>query len=402
MEFNNSLILKIVNNLHYVLFHLFRHFLRVHVMKKQCSGVRKSGFTLVELLVVIAIIGILIGMLLPAVQQVREAARRTSCLNNIRQLGLACANFESAFQSFPTSGLSSADHWWTQQVQFGPDRLVGTSGSNPTFQEETAGWIYQIAPYIEQNNLISNRENVGIFNPDPVTGLVISEQQVSTVSCPSRGARYWGTTSTVRWACSDYANPEGAYPQPQNRAPDRPHGQDHANNTQGPWYDDERIFTGLIKRGGRVAPGWVQGGNEALDDYGDCGFGSCTDGSSNTVMLMEKSIDARYYSTIADADAWQTIGETGGMFMPGWHTNGRFVKPLVADSDDEARTVSPDMPGSNGEVLNEQGFGSPHSGLTNGVFGDGSTTVIRNTIDWNVLQDLCFRADGFIIQTEDF
>ena len=76
-------------------------------MSTPLSLTRRRGFTLVELLVVIAIIGILIGMLLPAVQQVREAARRTQCANNIRQLSLGAMNYESANMRFPPGWLSN-------------------------------------------------------------------------------------------------------------------------------------------------------------------------------------------------------------------------------------------------------------------------------------------------------
>jgi prepilin-type N-terminal cleavage/methylation domain-containing protein len=96
----------------------------------------RNAFTLVELLVVIAIIGILIGMLLPAVQQVREAARRTDCGNKIRQLGLAIMNYESAHKALPPG--------WTAN-----DPLDAASAPG-------WGWSAQILPFVEAGNVYSS------------------------------------------------------------------------------------------------------------------------------------------------------------------------------------------------------------------------------------------------------
>lgn len=134
----------------------------------------KTAFTLVELLVVIAIIGILIGMLLPAVQQVREAARRTTCANNIKQLVLACHNFESAHGTFPQGAYSAIDD---------------DAGND----DDGWGWGTYILPYLEQNNLFESlrptvTEQPGVFrNTFDSTGAIIGggDQHIETFRCPS-------------------------------------------------------------------------------------------------------------------------------------------------------------------------------------------------------------------------
>ena len=130
------------------------------------------GFTLVELLVVIAIIGILIGMLLPAVQQVREAARRTQCMNHVRQLTLALHNYESGHMAFPASRVE-------------PDDLtipssVGTGGTS--FQS----WVTEILPYIEQGNLAATFDyQQPWFDDVNSTNFETVSQQVAIFNCPS-------------------------------------------------------------------------------------------------------------------------------------------------------------------------------------------------------------------------
>lgn len=119
-----------------------------------------AGFTLVELLVVIAIIGILIGMLLPAVQMVREAARRTACKNNMRQLGLALHNYESALQRFPPGYAYALGSQYAAQTGY----QVSSGWANANHLGHA--WGVFVLPFIEQQNLYEMADlDLPVFDP---------------------------------------------------------------------------------------------------------------------------------------------------------------------------------------------------------------------------------------------
>lgn len=144
---------------------------------------KRQGFTLVELLVVIAIIGVLIALLLPAVQQAREAARRSQCQNQLKQLGLALHNYHDTYRSLPYGYITS--------VPAGTD--PGVSG---------LGWLRAILPYIEQGNLYDRWDYTKTYHHS-TTNLLLIRETIPAYLCPSDSpTKTWNNVPNYNYACN--------------------------------------------------------------------------------------------------------------------------------------------------------------------------------------------------------
>ena len=305
----------------------------------------RSGFTLIELLVSIAIIGLLLALLLPAVQSVREAARRTQCRNQVRQLAAAVHLHESTFQRLPGNGWG---FMWIGE----PDR-----GTGP---DQPGGWVYQVLPYLEHDSL--RKLGSGEAAPAKRASLgKLTQVHLPVLRCPSRPAPAHATRNPIlNWfnaapqtddSRGDYAVNEGDFITDTDFGPLSLADGDRPNY---PWKDTSKA-TGVCFLRSTIR------------------LADILDGTSNTLLLGEKYVSRDHYRDGGD---------------PGYDQN-----PFSGvDLDLNRWTIDP--PSQDASSLAPRSFGSAHAAGCTMALCDGSVRVVSYHIDSVVFRQLGHRADG--------
>jgi prepilin-type N-terminal cleavage/methylation domain-containing protein/prepilin-type processing-associated H-X9-DG protein len=321
----------------------------------------RAGFTLVELLVVIAIIGVLVALLLPAVQAAREAARRSQCSNNLKQLALAMHNYHDTMQVLPASSYCG-----------GPTPTPGTNA-----YQRCHTWLESLMPFIEQQNW-HDKINFAASVQAGGNPAVLNERVVKSLMCPSDpDAGLLPNKRETNFTPYESANPESkslgasyipcAGPMQMNSCP-IPIMADPKNPS----------ITNINCKGtpdmGRLdyeAWGMFNGGHKALN------FSACTDGTSNTFLLGET---LPIYNTLQ-------------MYFVSHGHCGSTNPPL---NYHKQYTACPKSPNARVSSCYAQmgGYKSQHPGGVHMAMTDGSVTMVNQTIDYVLYQYLGDRSDG--------
>jgi prepilin-type N-terminal cleavage/methylation domain-containing protein/prepilin-type processing-associated H-X9-DG protein len=324
------------------------------------------AFTLVELLVVITIIGILIALLLPAVQAAREAARRMQCTNNLKQMALGIMNHESQMGFLPTGGFYTSSGAWN----------VGDP-NNGFAEKQCAGWFYNILPFIEQQAA----HDIGIGQDNTARKSLWAAQvakPIAAANCPTRRAPATfslGPYNTVNNFAPSSGIPNGL---------DMPKGLaklDYAVNagdTVFQWAMNADIFgrhTGISYGRSKVT------------------IADITDGTSNTYAVGEKYVPPDAY--IPQDGVMACWGDNACMYSGHDWSIARYT---YYDPNNPENSYAPrqDQAG-NVSVVTEATFGSAHPNSLNMAFCDGSVRTISYSIDLQVHSYLGSRKDGKVV-----
>ncbi|TWT38662.1 DUF1559 domain-containing protein [Blastopirellula retiformator] len=334
----------------------------------------RSAFTLVELLVVIAIIGVLIALLLPAVQQAREAARRMSCSNNLKQLGLAVHNYHDTYGKLVAGAIPQ-------------------SASLP--RGRGVSWIVRLMPFLEQSNAFdgfvmagdSTMQDGGSPNAAFINGLV-----VPGLNCPSSPlptVRDWNSPREGQIAIQmvNYVGISGSY---------------YTGGTNGQSGDESTFarmddYTGGNVFNGTITHVYVPGGSDqevpgGMPYLSQTAFKDLLDGTSNTMMISEQG-DYQYAADGSKNDR-RSCGYHGGAWSNGagsgwWTQNLTVLRHPIGTSggDGNGATYQVNIP-----------LSSTHPGGVLGTFADGSVHFVSETADFAILTAICDRQDGAVVE----
>lgn len=300
-----------------------------------------GGFTLVELLVVIAIIGVLVALLLPAIQSAREASRRTQCANHLKQLGLAAQNFHDVKGALPPQRLANQGDWLT--------------------------WAVVMLPFIEQQNYYQlwNESRPYTWHPESTT-----RRSVPTYFCPSRRRPNDAfSNDTPSGGLSDYAA------------------------CSGPGTQDGVGANGQINgRGAMIGARWEldSTGTIIVKSTPVIRLAMITDGTSNTLLMGEKHV--RWLNAAGTARLQWGTADDRSVYNSGNANNSRRFAGL--GSDGGQYTIAIFVESQSVQALDNRKFGSRHPNVCQFVLCDGSVRPLRTNIDVTTLTRLSVRDDG--------